>query len=325
MSISMINYTLSYIVTTRNKLPYLRECIQSLLANVLPDEEIIVVDGASTDGSGEYLRGLFTAGKIHQFLSEPDLCQAHATNKGMLMARGELIKIITDDDAYYFPGIRICKDFLLTHPDVDLLCGNIASICLDNLFPNLEKGFERDFLDWIQNKKKSFWFTDMALFIRRSQLPIIGLWHTGVICIDTEMSVRLTALRQTNLAWYTGVIAIGISNPHSNAVRIIREKRLGSVSRIAADHRRIDRFYSQSQTIQSVIYSDIRFFLSRVYNKCVRLIQHKESDVHSSSIADAIKYCNEWFEKYNSSHKGEMIFEQKIGCDRLLDFDKARG
>ena len=59
----MNDIALSYIITTRNKLPYLKECIQLLLDNVLLDEKIIVVDGASTDGSLEYLQDPFNAGK----------------------------------------------------------------------------------------------------------------------------------------------------------------------------------------------------------------------------------------------------------------------
>jgi glycosyltransferase involved in cell wall biosynthesis len=298
--------------------------MQSLLAYVLPDEEIIVVDGASTDGSEKYLKGLFNAGKIHQFISEPDLCQAHGTNKGMLMARGELIKIITDDDAYYFPGIQICKDFMLTHPDVDLLSGNIAGISLNNLSPVLWKDFERDFLDWVHYKKRSFWFTDMGLIIRRSQLPIIGLWHTGVICIDVEMGIRLTSLRQTNIAWYTGVIAVGISNPLSNGMQIASAKQLGKPSRITVDCKRINRFYNQGQAIGSMVYSDIRFFLSRVLNKCVRLTRPAKLGINSNTITDAVKFCNKWFEEYNLLHKGEVIFK-KAKRKRLVELSRKEG
>ncbi len=33
--------TLSYVLTTRNKLPYLKEVMKRLLENVQPDEEIV--------------------------------------------------------------------------------------------------------------------------------------------------------------------------------------------------------------------------------------------------------------------------------------------
>ena len=58
-------YNLSYVLTTRNKLPYLKEVMTRLIENVQDDEEIVVVDGASTDGSVEYLKNQFEKGHIH--------------------------------------------------------------------------------------------------------------------------------------------------------------------------------------------------------------------------------------------------------------------
>ncbi|HRI80047.1 MAG TPA: glycosyltransferase, partial [Cyclobacteriaceae bacterium] len=55
--------TLSYVLTTYNKLPYLRVTIPYLLAACQPDEEIVVVDGGSQDGSAEYLAELHKSGK----------------------------------------------------------------------------------------------------------------------------------------------------------------------------------------------------------------------------------------------------------------------
>ena len=65
-----------------------------LLDELQPGEEIVIVDGGSTDGSKKYLQTLFDKGKIHQYVSEPDHNQAHAWNKAMLMARGIIIKKI---------------------------------------------------------------------------------------------------------------------------------------------------------------------------------------------------------------------------------------
>ena len=110
----MENYRISYVVTTYNKLPYLQQVISRIVAARLPDEEIVVVDGNSKDGTPEYLRGLFDAGHIQQFVSERDKGESHGLNKGMLLARGELIKIMSDDDAFCIPAN--CK----------LACGSLS-------------------------------------------------------------------------------------------------------------------------------------------------------------------------------------------------------
>ena len=68
--ISEINLT--YIIATYNRLSFLKITIAKLIDELKPDEEIVVVDGDSTDGSKEYLKRLFEEEKIHQFVSEPD-------------------------------------------------------------------------------------------------------------------------------------------------------------------------------------------------------------------------------------------------------------
>src|SRR5215813_13826275 len=120
--------TLSYVLTTRNKLPLLQCVLDRLFEQIKQDEEIVVVDGASTDGTRPFLEGLYAAGRIHQWISEPDCGEAHGYNKGVLLARGELIKLISDDDAFYWPGIQACKAFMLAHPEVDLLAANGAAL-----------------------------------------------------------------------------------------------------------------------------------------------------------------------------------------------------
>ena len=73
-----------------------------LLSARKSDEEIVVVDGGSSDGAVDYLKKLHSEGGVNQFLSEPDIGQGHGINKALLLARGELIKPINDDDCYQY-------------------------------------------------------------------------------------------------------------------------------------------------------------------------------------------------------------------------------
>ena len=92
-----MNYSISYLISTRNRLPHLKITLAKLIAELQPDEEVVVVDGNSTDGAKEYLQQLFEQGKIHQFVSESDRNQAHGWNKAMLMANGTIIKKIIEN------------------------------------------------------------------------------------------------------------------------------------------------------------------------------------------------------------------------------------
>ena len=56
-------FGISYVVTTYNKLPYLQQVLGRLVAARRPDEEIVVADGGSSDGTPAYLQGLYETGQ----------------------------------------------------------------------------------------------------------------------------------------------------------------------------------------------------------------------------------------------------------------------
>lgn len=117
----MSNIKLSFIVPVYNVAPYLRKCVDSLLAQDYSDYyEIILVDDGSTDESGaicdEYAASSLSAAGTSPF-SEADhsiipirvIHQANvglsaARNSGILAARGEYLCFVDSDD-YWEPNV----------------------------------------------------------------------------------------------------------------------------------------------------------------------------------------------------------------------------
>lgn len=224
----MPDYALSYVLTTYNKLPYLKQVVERLVAARQPDEEIVVADGGSKDGTPEYLQGLFDAGLIQQFVSERDKGEAHGFNKAMLRAQGELLKLVTDDDAFCYPAIRDAKAFLLAHPEVDVLTGNTGLIHLERLeraelYDDVADNFRR----WLAHQDV-VWMIGLPLIIRRSALALTGLFHTGVVQVDTEFTYRITSLN-VNLAWSTAMLSVRLENPQSN-FRVMNQGKAANAS-----------------------------------------------------------------------------------------------
>lgn len=74
----------------------LREAIESVLVQGIPEVEHIIVDGGSTDGTLDLLRQY----PHLTVISEPDRGVYDALNKGLRRARGEIIGHLNSDDLY---------------------------------------------------------------------------------------------------------------------------------------------------------------------------------------------------------------------------------
>ncbi|MBL7901825.1 MAG: glycosyltransferase family 2 protein [Bacteroidia bacterium] len=212
-----MQYTLSYVLTTFNKLDYLKITLPLLIEARKPDEEIVVVDGGSTDGTKVYLENLLKENKIQVVLSEKDKGEAHGINKALFLAKGDWIKIVTDDDLYDFEAIQVCKTYMQNHPDTDVLGFDGYSSKV------MEKTrFEKtNFIEGFHQRKKdgsAFLFCGLSLLIRRSSLSYLGLFNANYKIIDMEYSLRITSMK-SKVAFYTGHAFINIVNPASNSVK----------------------------------------------------------------------------------------------------------
>jgi glycosyltransferase involved in cell wall biosynthesis len=86
----------SVITPCLNGARYLVEAIESVLVQRYPNVEHIVVDGGSTDGTLEVLRRYPHV----QVINGPDRGMYDALNKGLTLARGEIIGVLNSDDCY---------------------------------------------------------------------------------------------------------------------------------------------------------------------------------------------------------------------------------
>lgn len=117
---------LSIITVVLNN-PQVREALASIHAQVFLGElECIVIDGASTDGTLEVLRGC--GPRIDRLVSEPDHGLYDAMNKGLRLATGEVIGFLNADDRYASPGVlaSVVREF--SDPAAEVVYGDLAYV-----------------------------------------------------------------------------------------------------------------------------------------------------------------------------------------------------
>jgi glycosyltransferase involved in cell wall biosynthesis len=112
----------SFVIPTRNQAPFLRKCLDGCLAQKWPHREAVVIDGLSDDGTQAILQSY---GDRVRWVSERDAGQSDAVNKGVRLARGEVIAWINSDDYYPHDDVlpRVMALFE-ADPDLDVVYGD---------------------------------------------------------------------------------------------------------------------------------------------------------------------------------------------------------
>jgi glycosyltransferase involved in cell wall biosynthesis len=113
---------ISIVTLSYNQGAFLREALDSVLQQDVPDLEYIIVDPGSTDGSRELIRSY--GEKLSQVIFETDRGAGDGLNKGFSRATGEVFGFLNADD-FLLPGaLRSVAQFFESHPHCDMVMGN---------------------------------------------------------------------------------------------------------------------------------------------------------------------------------------------------------
>jgi glycosyltransferase involved in cell wall biosynthesis len=214
----------SYVVTTRNRFKHIQKALPLWKQLKGPQDELIVVDGGSTDGSYELLRDA-EPGLVDCLIHEPDRSEAHATNKGFLAARGRYLKGISDDDVYFRDALEQAYAAMDANPDIDLMMTGGESIDQIDDPGNLRPFFYAWFPDsWPMNQRYEFvTMNGQGMVLRRSMLSVVGLYDPRHLHADTSFLTQAT-VRGARMAY---IRVKGYSHRvgrHSNSLMNVRKK-----------------------------------------------------------------------------------------------------
>jgi glycosyltransferase involved in cell wall biosynthesis len=129
----------SIVTPSFNQGRFIRQTIDSVLAQDYPHIDYRVIDGGSTD---ETLDVLKSYGDRVAWVSEKDRGQADAINKGMAQARGAIRAYLNSDDLLRPGAVSRVVEHFARHPACELVYGRDATIDADGqplgLFPTAE-------------------------------------------------------------------------------------------------------------------------------------------------------------------------------------------
>lgn len=109
----------SIIIPVYNVAPYLRECLDSVLAQTFTDWEAICVDDGSTDGSGSILDEYATRDPRFRIIHQSNAGVGAARNRALDIATGEWITFLDGDDKIAKFRLANLNSIIASHEDVD--------------------------------------------------------------------------------------------------------------------------------------------------------------------------------------------------------------
>ena len=168
---------LTVITPVYNGKRFIESCLQSVIAQNCPETEHLIMDGGSTDGTVEIIKRYTERHPHIRWISEKDLGQSDAMNKGIAMARGKIIGFLNFDD-YYEPAVlpRVLKIFE-TMPNPSLVVGNCHILNDDEKITYVNKPCRLSFTNiLIGGQKNQFPYNPSAYFYHKSLHEKIGLY-----------------------------------------------------------------------------------------------------------------------------------------------------
>ena len=170
--------------------------LNSVFSQNYPNIEHIIIDGGSSDRTLDIIKQYPFKNK--RVISENDKGIYDAMNKGIKMAKGEIISILNSDDIYQSPNIiSNVINIIKKNPSKDIFLGDVVYFKANNFNKITRyyhaKSFERKLL------LKGLMPPHPASFIRKKVYKKYGLYKSTLsIAADFEMFLRLIYMNKVS-------------------------------------------------------------------------------------------------------------------------------
>lgn len=168
---------ISVIMPVYNTAHYLSQAIDSILNQTYQNFELIIVDDGSTDKSWEILPQYARINKkIKLFRNKKNYGISEAAKKAILNAHGDFIARVDSDDTIPFDRFEKQIQYLIKHPDVIVVGGQVELINKKGEFIAF-KYFPKIHKDIVNMAFTAMPIQQGAMMVNKKKLPKNFVWY----------------------------------------------------------------------------------------------------------------------------------------------------
>lgn len=154
---------LSICIATRNRAEFLIETVDCIIKQALPSVEIVIVDGASGDGSEEKLKSTLPSNnQVKYFYETVNTGVDGDFDKAVSYASGEYCWLFSDDDLLEDSAVSNILQDIEKRPDFIVVNASIHSKKFTKLLKNSVISFNKD-ISYVDNGQQAF--EDLAQYL----------------------------------------------------------------------------------------------------------------------------------------------------------------
>lgn len=239
----------SVIICTRNRAAYIKNALESVLAQTFSNIELIIINDGSTDNTDEIIRPYADRDPRIRYVQQQNIGIPRTRNKALEIARGKYIAFLDDDDMWLSEKLATQVNFMEAHPEVGLCYSRFQIYKKEGNHFKKGKLFPETLATTFEETLDVFIPPPSAL-IRKSCLDEVG-WFDPKYHFGSDFDLCLRFAHRWPIAPIDQVLAVSIMDgrvhgPNSeltalkNEIQILKNLKLLSSYK---DHKELIKFH----------------------------------------------------------------------------------